>query len=153
MSDSSQYVESTRLNTIIGPISSVEVFGQHIIILNEKRLAFELLDKRSSIYSDRPTMIFGGEMYVCYGVPIWRCCWPFWRCGWDDTLAMQHYSSRFRAYRKYIYQTIGTRSAVARHHKLIEIEARRFLLRMLESPENVLQHIRTYARSLSPVTP
>ena len=77
MSDSSQYVESTRLNTIIGPISSVEVFGQHIIILNEKRLAFELLDKRSSIYSDRPTMIFGGEMYDSYEVPNLHCYLPF----------------------------------------------------------------------------
>ena len=49
---------------IAGPISSVEVFGQRIIILNEHDVAFQLLDERSSVYSDRPTMVFVGEMYV-----------------------------------------------------------------------------------------
>lgn len=49
---------------IPGPIMSVTVFGQHIVILSDARLAFEMLDKRSVKYSDRPTLIFGGEMYV-----------------------------------------------------------------------------------------
>ena len=61
---------------------------------------------------------------------------------------MQHNSSRFRAFRRCIFQAIGTRSAVARHSKFIEVEARRFLLRMLESPEKVMQHIRTYVTFL-----
>ena len=45
-----------------GPISTVEAFGQRIIILNDKQLAFELLDKRSSTYSERPSLVFAGEM-------------------------------------------------------------------------------------------
>ena len=41
-----------------GPISSVTVFGQTLIILNEARLAIELMEKRSAIHSSRPTAEF-----------------------------------------------------------------------------------------------
>lgn len=47
-----------------GPLSSVSVFGQHLIIVNDSRIAFDLFEKKSSVYSDRPTLVFGGEMYA-----------------------------------------------------------------------------------------
>ena len=47
----------------LGPISSVTTFGQTLVILNDQSIAFELLEKRSSIYSSRPRFVFGGEMY------------------------------------------------------------------------------------------
>ena len=49
---------------MIGPISSITVLGQKIIIVNDVKIALDLMDKRSSIYSDRPILTFGGEMYV-----------------------------------------------------------------------------------------
>lgn len=49
-------------NTTLGPISSVSVFGQTIIVVNDYKTAVELLDRRSSIYSDRPVFTFAGEM-------------------------------------------------------------------------------------------
>ena len=49
---------------IIGPISSITVLGQKIIIVNDVKIALDLMDKRSSIYSNRPILTFGGEMYV-----------------------------------------------------------------------------------------
>ena len=45
-----------------GPISSVTVLGKTIIIINDMKVAFELLDRRSQSYSDRPTLVFVGEM-------------------------------------------------------------------------------------------
>ena len=42
----------------------MSVFGQKIIIVNDAQIAFDLFEKKSSIYSDRPTLVFGGEMYV-----------------------------------------------------------------------------------------
>jgi hypothetical protein len=47
-----------------GSISSVTVMGQTLVILNDKQLAFELMEKRSSIHSSRPKQIFAGEMYI-----------------------------------------------------------------------------------------
>lgn len=36
----------------------MSVLGQRLIILNDARLAFELLEKKSVIYSDRPKLPF-----------------------------------------------------------------------------------------------
>ena len=51
-------------NAIIGPVSSVCVMGQPIIILNSLKACEDLLEKRSSIYSGRPVLQFAGEMYA-----------------------------------------------------------------------------------------
>ena len=54
-----------RINEMqIGAISSVSVFGQNIVIINDLKYAIDLLDKQSAILSDRPTLVFGGQMYV-----------------------------------------------------------------------------------------
>ena len=50
--------------TIFGPLSSVTVFGQTIILLHDLEAALELLDKRGGKYSSRPRMVFAGEMLV-----------------------------------------------------------------------------------------
>jgi hypothetical protein len=47
----------------IGPISSVTVMGQTIVIINEAQVAIDILDKRSIKYSTRPRRVFAGEMY------------------------------------------------------------------------------------------
>ena len=47
-----------------GPISSVTVLGQTIIIIHDKEMALELLEKRGSIHSGRPFQKFGGDMFV-----------------------------------------------------------------------------------------
>jgi hypothetical protein len=46
-----------------GPISSVTVMGKTMIIINDAKVAFDLLDKRSVNYSSRPRQVFAGEMY------------------------------------------------------------------------------------------
>lgn len=48
----------------IGPISSVRVLTQTIILLNTLDVSQDLLDRRSQIYSNRPILPFAGEMYV-----------------------------------------------------------------------------------------
>ncbi len=48
---------------VLGPITCLNVFGMNIIILNSLDDAIELFDKRSAIYSDRPRLVFGGEMF------------------------------------------------------------------------------------------
>lgn len=42
-----------------GPISSVSVFGATFIIVNDKEIAIELLERRSLIYSSRPPFVMG----------------------------------------------------------------------------------------------
>lgn len=49
-------------NYLIGPISSLTVLGHPIIVINDYKIAVDLLEKRSAIYSDRPVLTFAGEM-------------------------------------------------------------------------------------------
>lgn len=41
-----------------GPISSINVLGEQVIIIHDVRLAIELLEKRSAIHSSRPKQNF-----------------------------------------------------------------------------------------------
>ncbi|KAL3490239.1 cytochrome P450 [Aspergillus germanicus] len=122
------WVHWGKFKDLYGPISSITVFGQTIVILNDSRIAFDLLEKRSNIYSSRPKMVFGGEMV-----------------GWEHTLAMQTYSDTFRAYRKAMHCVLGTKNAISQFDDLQDVEIRRFLLRALDKPGDLLQHIRTEA--------
>lgn len=46
-----------------GPISSVTVLGQTIVIVNDAQIALELLRDRAQ-HSARPHMVFASDMYV-----------------------------------------------------------------------------------------
>ena len=65
------------------------------------------------------------------------------RVGWEDILAMQTYSDRFRAYRKVMHRVLGSKAVTSRFNTLQDIEIRRFLLRVLQKPNDLVQHIRT----------
>lgn len=54
-----------------GPVSSITVLGQTIVILNDAKSAMELLVKRSSKYSSRPNLVFASEMSVYLLVACW----------------------------------------------------------------------------------
>jgi hypothetical protein len=47
---------------LYGPISSVKVLGQTLVIINDPDIAFKLLRDRAVIHSSRAAMVFGGEM-------------------------------------------------------------------------------------------
>ncbi len=96
-----------------------------MVILNSAEFAEELLEKRSSLYSDRPTLVMGGELV-----------------GWNKTLALTRYSDRFREYRRFIFRIIGTRSQVQQYHALAEREAHGFVRRLSSEPEKLAPHIR-----------
>lgn len=53
-------VESTEFE---GDIVHFSVLGKHIIVLNSYAAAYDLLLRRSAIYSDRPRLPMVGELY------------------------------------------------------------------------------------------
>ncbi|KAF4999974.1 hypothetical protein FGRMN_2116 [Fusarium graminum] len=116
---------------LYGPISSVTVMGETIIVINDAKIAFELLDKRSRKYSSRPTTVFWGEMV-----------------GWGDSVTFQGYNDRFRKYRKNMARVIGSKTAAAEYEGLQEAEVAHFLLHVLEKPEKLVDHIRKEAGSV-----
>ena len=42
----------------------VSALGQGVLIINSQRVAVDLLEKRSNIYSDRPRYISAGEFFT-----------------------------------------------------------------------------------------
>ncbi|TEB35555.1 cytochrome P450 [Coprinellus micaceus] len=108
-----------------GDICSVTVLGQPLVILNSAKAAFEMLDKKSAIYSDRPVLQMGGELV-----------------GWKNTLVMLPYGDRFRRFRRFFHQMIGSSSAIRKFLPITEQEVQRFLRRVLTKPEDLSNHIR-----------
>ena len=125
-----EYEVWTKHKDLYGPISSLTVFGQNIIIINDADLAIELLEKRASLHSSRPDMVFAGEM-----------------CGWDNLMIFQP-PERLRAFRRQFHAMIGTQAALSRFVPLQEVEVSRFLLRVLNRPDELLQHVRTEAGAI-----
>jgi hypothetical protein len=52
---------------ITGQIMYLNVFGLHVIIFNSLKPAFELLDRRANIYSDRARLTVANEV-LCGGL-------------------------------------------------------------------------------------
>ncbi|KAI2613241.1 cytochrome P450 [Hypoxylon sp. NC1633] len=113
---------------LYGPISSVSVPGTTLVLLHSARIAMDLLEKRSAIYSSRPRMVFGGEM-----------------CGWENITTIIQYGDRLRAHRRRMFAVLGTKGAVARFCPLQTDEVHKFLLRVLDEPHDIAKH----AQSLS----
>jgi len=110
-----------------GDISHIELMGQHIIVVNSLKTTLEMLDKKSSVYSDRPLLPMVGEL-----------------CGWKHSLPLVPYGDRFRWHRKNFHHFIGNGAALHPYHPIEEIETHRFLKRVLANPDQLPAHIRQY---------
>ncbi|TPX14009.1 uncharacterized protein E0L32_000403 [Thyridium curvatum] len=113
---------------LYGPISSVTSLGTTLVIIHDKAVAHDLLDRSSSITSGRPSMTFANKM-----------------CGYESIVVCQGYTSTFRRYRKLLHQELGTRKLAAQLQDAFEIEVNRQLVKMLEDPDRWLEHFKTSA--------
>ena len=57
-----QEKECVCAQTIPGDVMHFSAFGRSVVVLNSKTAVFDLLEKRSAIYSDRPRSVLAGEM-------------------------------------------------------------------------------------------
>lgn len=70
------------------------------------------------------------------------------RSGWGKAPSSQDNTNLLRAYRRAITRVIGARLSAAKFDSLLELEARRFLCRVLRSQHNFLDHIRKSVQHL-----
>lgn len=99
-----------------------------MIVLNAREVAFDILDKKGAIYSERPVLQIAGE-----------------RLGWNVISAFLPYGKELRTHRKHFSQLLGTNASIKRFHPIQEDEARRFAQCLLRSPNDLFQHIHQYA--------
>ncbi|KAH7889030.1 cytochrome P450 [Phlebopus sp. FC_14] len=110
-----------------GEISSMNVLGTKIIILNSAKSVADILDKKGAISSDRPRLIMSDL------------------CGWGDSVPSMQNDERFRQSRKIFHRALGSKNAISSYHAVEEEEARRFLCNMMKHPEDLGHHIRKAA--------
>lgn len=101
------------------------MFRKKTIILNTGKAALDLLESRSSIYSDRPpnpnlTVLLGRDMSVF-------------------NISFLH--PRFKRYRKLLNSGLNPR-AVQTYRPIQEQETMTFLRGLLETPDKFVAHIR-----------
>ena len=84
-----------------------------------------MLERKGSIYSDRPVMQMGGELV-----------------GWKNTLVLLPYGERFRNSRRLAHKLFGTHSTMKQFLPVEEKETRKLLARLLDRPERFSEHIR-----------
>ncbi|KAJ5780204.1 hypothetical protein N7457_005364 [Penicillium paradoxum] len=128
--DGQEWLHWLKHKELYGPISSLNVFGNNLIIINDAELAVRLLEKRSGIHSSRPRLVFA-EM-----------------SGWHSILGALRDATIVRKTRKLMHQEIGTKSSMARFNDVQATEVSRFLMRVLDKPEELQRHIKTEAGSV-----
>ena len=95
------------------------------MILNSAETAVEMLDKKGSIYSDRPVLQMGGELV-----------------GWKNSLGLLPYGERFRNSRRFAHRLIGTIASASVFYPVQELETHRFLKRLAKNPDDLAAHVR-----------
>ncbi|KAG7451799.1 cytochrome P450 [Guyanagaster necrorhizus] len=111
--------------------ASVSILGRRLVIINSAQMAVNILDKKSSIYSDRPVVGMAGELV-----------------GWKESLPLMPYGARFRNQRRLAHQLFGNNAFMKRFLPMLELETRRSLEKILTVPEDLSKHIRKTAGSI-----
>ncbi|KAJ7127635.1 cytochrome P450 [Mycena epipterygia] len=106
-----------RWGDIYGGIMSITLLGQPFVIINDPEIATEILEKRGSVYADRPTLEMANMS------------------GWDRALSNSRYGPRSKQYRKLIGRVIGTRASMVKFYPVEDYQASMFLKRVLENPK------------------
>ncbi|KIK42243.1 hypothetical protein CY34DRAFT_83884 [Suillus luteus UH-Slu-Lm8-n1] len=114
-----------------GPITHLRIFNKSLVFLNTPKAVFDLLDKRGSLYSDKPHLVMAGEL-----------------CGCENMAAFTPYGDRARRQRKLMQKAFGP-AVIPRYHGLMQMESRPFLSRLVSSPLQFQDHIRRYAGGLT----
>ncbi|KAI0066585.1 cytochrome P450 [Artomyces pyxidatus] len=105
-----------------GDIISIQVFGQVIVILNSATVARDLLEKRGTIYSGRPTIHF----------------WELMNWSWFEMSTT--YSEKWRLRRKMLDQGLRPSAAVL-YRPMQKEKAHDLLKQLLSRPEEFRNHI------------
>lgn len=124
--DTPEHLHWLKHKDLYGPISSVTVMGMTMVIVHDKKMAHDLLDQVASKTSGRPMMVMANTL-----------------CGYDSIVLCQTYTPRFRRYRKFLHQELGTKVSAAQFRGAQEAEVGRQLVRALREPGNLLEHYKT----------
>ncbi|KAH9070992.1 cytochrome P450 [Lactarius deliciosus] len=108
-------------------IIHTDVMGSHIVILNSIKAANDLFEKRSSIYSDRPSLVAIEKLF-----------------GMDYNIGLARYGPAWRHSRRE-FQAYLSPADLDVYQPLEQQAVHRLLRNLLSSPDNFVQHLRHMA--------
>ena len=121
-----EYQHWLKHKDLYGGMSSVTVLGTTLIVIHDKSIAHDLLEKVSSKTSGRPTMTMANEL-----------------CGYGSIVLCQDHTPTFRRCRKLLHQQLGTKVSAAQFQAAQEAEVQRQLVRALDQPGEWMGHFKT----------
>ncbi|KIK66409.1 hypothetical protein GYMLUDRAFT_239365 [Collybiopsis luxurians FD-317 M1] len=114
-----------------GPIVYLNMAGQHIVVLNTKSVATELLERRSAIYSDRPKNVVAEYLGSLMTVPFSR-----YGKAWQSMRRASHAVLNARISMQ--YQPVQVDEAVALAHSLLTDKSSSWLAKINRSASTVI---------------
>ncbi|KAI0468450.1 cytochrome P450 [Xylaria cf. heliscus] len=114
-----------------GPVFSLILGTQVLIVLSSDVAIKELFDKRSAVYSDRLEMFIGQSL-----------------CSGGYRFLMLRYGDNWRMFRKLGHQLLNTHASKA-YVPYQLLESKQLLYEMLHQPEMFFESFRRYSNSLS----
>ncbi|KAJ7163786.1 cytochrome P450 [Mycena crocata] len=111
-------------------LTSFHILGRRMIILNSATDAFNLLSKRSAVYSDRPLATMAGRLMRR-----------------EKSIFCISYNDRLKTYRKLMHQSFNP-SASQMFWEVEEQEARIMIESIMSSPDNLVEHLRRNAAAV-----
>ncbi|KAJ3854256.1 cytochrome P450 [Lentinula lateritia] len=113
-----------------GDVIHLSALGQSIIILNSARSIYDLLERRSALYSDRPSTVMASELV-----------------GYEDSPAFISNGPRHRTFRRLFSEVLNPRR-VEEWRPLQEQKIQILVRGLTETPAAFRAHIRRYIASL-----
>ncbi|KAI0674497.1 CyP450 monooxygenase [Trametes maxima] len=113
-----------ELNQKYGDVVYLDAFGQPLLLLGTHEAAVDLLEKRSSLYSDRihsPLVDLGGY--------------------YEGVLTLLNYGPVWRRHRRAFHQFFNP-NAVVNYRTMQRTQVHHFLFRLLNKPKDFTEHIR-----------
>jgi cytochrome P450 len=135
----------------------LEALGRPILVLNDIKMAQDLLDKRSAFYSsryvllgykhvlrtlklDRPEIPMLNEVYV-EGNMIYRCSRDH-RVGFTSFFSMMPYGDQWRIHRRMFQQYFSEKNLPRMREKQLEFIRKGLLPNFFQAPDEFVDHIR-----------
>ncbi|KZS94044.1 cytochrome P450 [Sistotremastrum niveocremeum HHB9708] len=121
------WIKFTEWAAVYGDMFYLRILGRDVIVLNSSKVAYDLLHKRSAIYSDRPGMALTRD----FG-------------GWDFSIVIDPYGDHFHIKRKFMNQSLNP-SATRRIYPMMADNAKLFMQGLLREPTQFQTLNRMYA--------
>ncbi|KAF7799349.1 hypothetical protein EIP86_010581 [Pleurotus ostreatoroseus] len=112
------WIPFSKYHAMYGELVFFHGLGNYVLVLNSMRVIADLLEKRATVYSDRPTFTVVGELM-----------------GLGQSMPLLPYGDEWRAQRKLAHHALSP-SAVKRYHAVQEDLAALLGQQLLNTPED-----------------